>query len=133
MSPDEAEPPQCILIVDDDETILRILARILKQHGYETDTAESGRKALDKSATKLYIAAVIDMRLGDMNGLDLLEPLRTISPKMTKIMLTGHPSDEDRVRALERGANFYLAKPIKAELLIKIIDGKLKKEKPKLA
>ena len=119
--------------MDDDETILRILARILQQHGYETDTAESGRKALDRSATKLYIAAVIDMRLGDMNGLDLLEPLRTISPKMTMIMLTGHPSDEDRVRALERGADFYLAKPIKAELLIKIIDGKLKKEKPKLA
>jgi DNA-binding response OmpR family regulator len=117
---------QHILIIDDDNTLLRIMAKIFQKQGYIVNTAQNGLEALSKLEGKSYAAALIDVKLPDMNGLDLLNRLRTIAPGMTKIILTGYPSDEDRVRALDQGADYYLAKPIKPEILVEIIRTKLK-------
>jgi two-component system response regulator HydG len=117
---------QRILIIDDDDTLLRIMTRIFQKKGYTVNTAQSGLEALSKLEAKSYAAALIDVKLPDMNGLDLLNRLRTIAPSMIKIILTGYPSDEDRVRALDRGADYYLAKPVKPEILVEIIGTKLK-------
>jgi len=123
-----SETTQRILIVDDDPLVLQILSKILQKTGCTVETAKTGQEALEKLHIKPYTVAVIDVRLQDMNGLDLLNEAQAIAPDMTKIILTGYPSNEDRTRALEQGANFYLSKPIRSEKLIEIVESALKKD-----
>jgi DNA-binding response OmpR family regulator len=120
-----------ILIIDDDKTILKILSKILLKEGYAVNTAETGQEALKKIETKQYDAAVIDVKLQDANGIDLLTQIQSIAPSMVKIMLTGYPSDEDRTKAFAQGADDYLAKPVRSEKLIEIIESKLKQDSRK--
>jgi CheY-like chemotaxis protein len=117
---------QKILIVDDDKFVLQILTKILEKAGCSVTAVETGQEALTKLQTQTYDAAIIDVRLQDTNGLDLLNRIEKIAPDMTKIMLTGYPSDQDRIRALQQGADYYLAKPIKSETLIEIIERRCK-------
>jgi DNA-binding response OmpR family regulator len=118
-----------VLIIDDDKSILNILSKILEKKGFKVDTAQSGQEAMRKLAAKTYSVALLDVRLQDTNGLDLLIKIQKIAPKMRKILLTGYPSDEDRIKALERGADYYLAKPVDSEKLIEIIRDKTRKDK----
>ncbi len=120
-------PKSCpdVLIIDDDQVVLQIFAKILRKEGYNVDTAETGQEALEKLENKTYDIALIDVRLQDMNGIDLLEQIQKTVPNMKKIMLTGYPSNEDRTRALELGASEYLAKPVKSQELIAAIECEL--------
>ena len=117
-----------VLIIDDDKSILNILSKILGKSGFIVDTANSGQEAMNKLTIKNYSIALIDVKLQDTNGLDLLNQIREIAPKMVKIILTGYPSDEDRIKAFERGADYYLAKPVSPEKLVQIIRDKTKKD-----
>jgi len=119
------EQKKTILIVDDDKSILRTFTRILQKEGYNTDAAETGKEAIEKTRTQFYDVALIDIRLPDMDGTDLLPRLVTIAPKTMKIMITGFPSLEDGVKALDEGADAYLVKPVKPEELLKIIKEKM--------
>ena len=116
---------QNVLVIDDDQIVLQILAKILRREGYNVDTAETGREAMEKLQNKTYHIAIIDVRLQDINGIDLLAHIQKTVPNMKKIMLTGYPSNEDKTRALELGANEYLAKPVKSEELINAIECEL--------
>ncbi len=116
-----------VLIIDDDQSILSILSKILNKNGFIVETAETGQEAIEKLRTKTYSAALIDVKLQDMNGLDLLNRIQDIAPTMVKIVLTGYPSDLDRAKAIERGAHYYLAKPVSPEKLVKIIRDQTKK------
>jgi len=114
-----------ILIVDDDKSVLNIFSRILQKQGYDTDTAETGQEAMEKIKTKKYQLALIDVKLPDTNGVDLLTRMHQTEPNMVKIAVTGFPSLEDANRIIDRGAAAYLVKPVKAEELVKIIAEKL--------
>ncbi|HEY4675008.1 MAG TPA: response regulator [Candidatus Bathyarchaeia archaeon] len=114
-----------ILIIDDDKSIQQIFARILKKQGYDTDNAETGQEALEKLRARKYSLALIDIKLPDTNGTDLITRIHAIDPSMIKIAITGFPSIEDATRVIDRGASAYLVKPVKAEELIKIISEKL--------
>jgi len=116
---------QNVLVIDDDQIVLQILAKILRKEGYNVDTAETGCEAMEKLQNKTYHIAIIDVRLQDINGIDLLAQIQKTVPNMKKIMLTGYPSNEDKTRALELGANEYLAKPVKSEELIAAIECEL--------
>lgn len=115
-----------ILIIDDDKYILNIFSRILQKQGYNVDIAETGQEALEKIDTKEYNLALIDVKLPDTNGTDLLAKIHTIKPEMMKIAITGFPSLEDANKVMDQGATAYLVKPVKSEELVKIIAQKLK-------
>jgi len=117
-----------ILIIDDDKSILNIFTRILEKQGYTTDTAETGQEALEKIETRSYDLALVDIKLPDTNGTDLLARINQTRPNMVKIAITGFPSLEDASKVLDRGAAAYLVKPVKSEELISIIAQKLKKQ-----
>jgi len=117
-----------ILIIDDDKSILNIFTRILEKQGYTTDTAETGQEALEKIETRSYDLALVDIKLPDTNGTDLLARINQTRPNMVKIAITGFPSLEDASKVLDRGAAAYLVKPVKSEELISIIAEKLKKQ-----
>jgi len=128
MSTDKADATE-IIIIDDDKSVLQVLSKILQKAGYGVDVAETGHEALDKLQTHAYAIALLDVRLQDTSGLDLLTKMRDIAPNMTRIMLTGYPSEEDRIRAMQQGADDYLAKPIKSEKLIELVDTKLRRSR----
>ena len=115
-----------ILVIDDDKSILRTFTRILQKNGYEIDIAETGREALEKTETNCYDLALIDIRLPDMDGTDLLAKMQKTMRDGVKIMITGFPSLENGVKALDEGADAYLVKPVKPEELLALIEEKLK-------
>ena len=114
-----------VLVVDDDRAILRTFSRILKKAGFSTETADSGKEALEKIQTQTYDIALIDMILGDSNGLDLLPKIEESSPKTLKIMITGADSEEKRSEACKNGADAYLTKPVSPETLLAVFTKKL--------
>lgn len=117
---------KAILVIDDDKSILRVFSRILQKAGYVVDTVETGKEALAKMQASFFAAALIDMRLPDMDGTDLLLQIRDKGFKMVKILVTGFPDLENGVKATDYGADAYLVKPIKPELLLTVLTEKLK-------
>jgi DNA-binding NtrC family response regulator len=117
-----------ILIVEDDTNIRETLSTILQQKGYNTDTAKNGQEALQKSQTKFFNMALLDIKLPDMEGTKLLTTMHETLPKMMKIMITGYPSLENAVEALNQGADAYIIKPVKPEKLLALIEEKLEKQ-----
>ena len=123
-------PKRTMLVVDDDRAILKVFSRIFEKNGYSVATAETGREAAEKLETHNYDAALLDLRLPDMSGADLLPRMREISPKMVKIIITGMP--EDNSDEVERsGADAFLSKPVEPEFLLNVLDIKLREKKPK--
>jgi DNA-binding response OmpR family regulator len=115
-----------ILVVDDDKSILRTFTRILQKNGYKIDTAETGREAIERADKKHYDLALVDIRLPDMDGTNLLAKIKKQLKNTIKIMITGFPSLESGVKALDEGADAYLVKPVKPEELLMLIKEKLK-------
>ena len=118
-----------ILIVEDDTNIRKTLNTILQRKGYSTDTAENGREAIQKSKAKFFNLALLDIKLPDIEGTKLLTTMHENLPKMVKIMITGYPSLENTVEAVNLGAHAYIIKPVKPEKLIKLIEEKLEEQR----
>ena len=119
---------QKILIVDDDKNICTALSLILEDEGYEVDTAETGREALDKTNSKIYNVILLDFRLPDTEGTQLLLRIKDTVPKMRKIMLTGFPSMSNAVDSVNFGADAFVVKPCETSDLICKIREQLKKQ-----
>jgi DNA-binding response OmpR family regulator len=117
-----------ILIVDDDETILRSLESIFELEGYAVDTAETGWQAIEKSRIRIFNLALLDIKLPDMEGTELLTKMHGTMPRMMKIMLTGYPSLENAVKSLNLGADAYAMKPVDPEKLLKVVKAKLREQ-----
>jgi two-component system cell cycle response regulator len=118
-----------ILIVEDDENIRKTMKNILQQKGYETDTAKTGQEAEQKAKANFYNLALLDIKLPDMDGTQLLAKLHENTPKMVKIMVTGYPSLENAMEALNQGADAYVTKPVKPAKLLALIKEKLEEQR----
>jgi DNA-binding NtrC family response regulator len=121
-----------ILIVDDDPSIRKVLAAILEEKGYKVDMVDSGQKAIRKSKTTFYNLALIDIRLPDMEGTQLLSLLKQTLPGMAKVMITGYPSLQNAVEALNKGANAYIIKPLDIDNALSVIENLLQKQQEAL-
>ncbi len=115
-----------ILVIDDDKSILRTFTRILEKAGYKIDVAETGKEALEKAEKVKFDLALVDVRLPDTDGTDLLFKLQESMPSAVKIVITGFPSLEVGVKALDAGADAYLVKPVKPEELLMLVREKLR-------
>lgn len=103
-----------LLLVDDDEPFLRRLAKAMEKRGFEIETADSvaGGKAIATARPPAY--AVVDLRLEDGNGLDVVEILRERRPDARVVVLTGYGAIATAVAAVKIGATDYLSKPADA-------------------
>jgi two-component system response regulator RegA len=123
----EMPAERSLLIVEDDKSFLQRLARAMETRGFEVATAESvadGMLQVERSAPAY---AVVDMRLGDGNGLDVVSALKKRRPDARAIVLTGYGNIASAVNAVKLGAVDYLAKPADADDVIAAllaIDGK---------
>jgi two-component system response regulator RegA len=104
-----------LLIVDDDKAFLQRLARAMEKRGFITETAESVAEARAKVEATNPQFAVVDMRLEDGNGLDVIEMIRGRRPEARAIILTGYGNIATAVTAVKLGAIDYLSKPADAD------------------
>jgi len=118
-----------ILVVNDDESVRRVLVTILEEEGYTVDTAKNGREAIKKSKIKFYNLALIDIRLIDMEGTKLLTKVKDTTPKMRKIIITGYPSLQNAIESVNKGADAYILKPLDMDKVLETIKDQLKKQK----
>ena len=118
-----------ILVIDDDKAVRKSHEAMLKANGYDVDVAETGIEAIKKSKAKLYNLALVDLRLPDMDGIELLTSMREAVPKTVKIIITGYPSQENAIEAVNRGADGYIVKPYSMEELLRKIKEQLQKQK----
>ena len=121
-----------ILVVDDDEGIRKTLSAILQDEGYEVDTAESGKEAILKSNAGFYNLALIDVRLLDMQGTELLTRIKDTVPRMRKIIITGYPTVHNAMEAVNRNADAYLIKPFDMGKLLFVIKDQLRKQEEEM-
>jgi DNA-binding NtrC family response regulator len=122
------ETPARILIIDDDENIRTVLQAILEDEGYVIETADTARKGIEKSEKAFYNLALIDVRLPDMEGIELLTKLHETKPKMRKIIVTGFPTMQNAVAALNKGADGFVLKPFDVEKILVTIKEQLIKQ-----
>jgi two-component system response regulator PilR (NtrC family) len=115
-----------ILIIDDDENIRKVLQTILEDEGYFTETVETAKKGIERSEKEFYNLALIDVRLPDMEGIELLTKLQETKPKMRKIIVTGYPTLQNAVAAVNKGADAYVMKPFDVEKILLTIRDQLK-------
>jgi two-component system, response regulator RegA len=112
---DVPDGDRTLLIVDDDKPFLTRLARAMESRGYTVDTAESVEEATAKARARAPAFAVVDMRLGDGNGLDVVAAIREKRADARAIILTGYGNIATAVTAVKLGAIDYLAKPADAD------------------
>ncbi len=117
-----------ILIVEDDPSLRKVWKVFFENKGYIVETAENGKNAIQKSMLKFYNVALIDIKLGDIEGTEVLTSMHKKWPKMVKIIVTGYPSLRNAVKSLNYGAHAYLIKPFKPEKLMAIIEEKLEEQ-----
>jgi DNA-binding response OmpR family regulator len=118
-----------ILILDDEVAVLRIFERILRHDGYQVVTAASGEAALAAITEREFDLALLDLRLKDMSGLDVLEQLRQRWPTIPVIIVTAHGSLETSIQALRQGVHDYLLKPCGADELRQSVQAALTKQR----
>jgi len=108
-------PDATLLLVDDDKPFLTRLARAMEARGFAVDTAESVEEAVGKARANAPAYAVVDMRLGDGNGLDVVAAIRESRDDARTVILTGYGNIATAVTAVKLGAIDYLSKPADAD------------------
>ncbi|ACN99180.1 sigma-54 dependent transcriptional regulator/response regulator [Sulfurihydrogenibium azorense Az-Fu1] len=110
-----------VLLIDDEESILKIIKTVLTKEGYEVDTAKSKSEALTKLTTNIYNLILSDYLLEDGTGIEILEDFRKKDSITPFIIITAYGSINGAVEAVKKGANHYIPKPIDTDNLIKLI------------
>ena len=100
-----------ILVVDDELSMRELLELLLEREGYQVSCAESGKKALSLLGKKHYDLILCDIRLGDINGIDVLENAKQTNPDVVVIMISAYSTTENAVQAMNTGAYDYVPKP----------------------
>lgn len=121
-----AEPVR-LLLVDDEVGYLEVLSKRLSRRGFEVTAARSGAEAIRALRDRDYDLAVVDLKMEDIDGIELLKILRQMLPGLKVIMLTGHGSERAARDGLSQGAFDYLMKPVDLELLVERIHAALQR------
>ncbi|MFH1991479.1 MAG: sigma-54 dependent transcriptional regulator [Pseudomonadota bacterium] len=109
---------ETVLIVDDEKNYPPILSAVLEEEGFETLTANSGQEALDILKHSDVDLVLTDMKMPAMNGIELLEHIKTEDPELPVIMMTAHGTVDKAVEAMQKGAYNYVLKPFDNERLV---------------
>jgi DNA-binding NtrC family response regulator len=118
-----------ILFVDDDRAILEIVREYLTETGYQVDVVDNGLTALERIKENPYHIVFTDIKMPDIDGLELLSAIKEYRPETEVIIVTGHGSMESAIQAMKYGSYDYLQKPFKLDVLKIIIDRILDEKK----
>ena len=112
-----------ILIVEDEKVIREFLSKLLVSLNYQVDSACDGLEAIKKIEKNEYSIILSDVKMPNMDGVELLKKVKEINKKIEVILITGFPNIEDAEKSIQLGAYAYTKKPIKIKSLIKLLDG----------
>lgn len=112
---------QKILVVEDDKDMRRMIHSILKEEGYKIDKAYNGRHAINKIKSKNYNMVLLDYKLPDMDGLNVLKEIRTMKKSLPVIMISAYGSPSVKLTAKKLGVYRFFDKPFDLKRLVKII------------
>ncbi|HUA78849.1 MAG TPA: response regulator transcription factor [Dyella sp.] len=121
MSPNPTGGARPLLVVDDDATFVRVLTRALTSRGFEVISAVNADEARALTRRHQPKHCVLDLKLGEENGLRLIPELHELVPDMRILLLTGYASIATAVEAIKRGAHDYLAKPVDADAVVRAL------------
>ncbi len=120
---------ESILIIDDDQSICRSLAHIFGKKGYETETTGTGRGALEKAKERFFNVALLDIKLPDIEGVELIEPLKEMYLDIVVIITTAYATLENTIAALNRGAAAYIMKPLNMDEMLAKVEELLERQR----
>jgi DNA-binding NtrC family response regulator len=112
------EQPIKVLLVDDEIAYVTILAKRLAKRNFDVATAFSGTEGIQAARRHEFDVAVLDLKMEDMDGIEVLKIFKKVIPEMAVIMLTGHGSEQAAREGIEFGAFDYLTKPCELEQLV---------------
>ena len=124
----EPTEPVRLLLVDDEVGYLEVLSKRLTRRGYRVTTASSGTEAIRALRQWEFDLAVVDLKMEDMDGIEVLKVFKKMDPSLRVIMLTGHGSERAARDGISQGAFDYLIKPVGLERLIETISAALASE-----
>ncbi len=110
-----------ILIIDDHPAMRTTLKDILEEEGYDVNTASTGIQGIELSGKKNYDLFLVDVRLPDLNGVDVFKKIKSLIKNPRAIMMTAYSMDELKAEALKEGALAFLQKPLDIETVLSII------------
>ncbi len=110
-----------VLIVDDDSTLRELLSETIHGMGYMVDTAENGEDALNKLKRDKYDLVVSDLKMPGMDGLKLLDHIKSLDSNILVIIITAYATLESAVKAIEKGAYDYIAKPFRLDEFVVVV------------
>jgi DNA-binding response OmpR family regulator len=113
--------PISILAVDDEQNLLELLLTVLGKRGFKVKTALNGIEALKLLDQENFQLALLDLKMGPVNGVELLKEIKGRRPIIKVIMMTAYPTNETRIKASENGASAYLTKPVDIQKLVDTI------------
>jgi DNA-binding NtrC family response regulator len=111
-----------VLIIDDERPVLMTLEALLKRHGYEVDTAPTATQGLKVLKSKSPTLVLLDLRLPDADGLEMLDRIKTELPEVRVIILTAHDSLHNAIESIKRGAYHFISKPYAPEELLSLVE-----------
>jgi DNA-binding NtrC family response regulator len=118
-----------ILVVDDEPEPRETLQSIISEKGYHVETAATGQEALEKARRRFFHLAILDVRLPDMNGTELLVLLKERQPDTVCIVVTGYASLQTSIRAVNGGAFAYMLKPLDIDYLLTAMEQALDRQR----
>ncbi|MFA5143722.1 MAG: ATP-binding protein [Candidatus Omnitrophota bacterium] len=118
-----------ILIIDDDPDARRTLGKILNAKGFEIEEAGTGAEAIRSCGGKFFNLALIDVRLPDTSGLEVLKAVHGINEDTIAIMMTGYASLDSSIEAMNKGAYSYITKPVNMDAVLVVIEKGLEKQR----
>jgi len=114
------------LVMEDERSVAKGLEMVLTEEGYLVDLAPTGRDALDIFASKPLDLLVADLRLPDINGMDVIQAVKTKQPNISVVVITGYANINSAVEAMKLGAFDYLPKPFTDDEIRSAVEGALK-------
>src|SRR2546428_958226 len=117
-----------VLIIDDERPVLMTLEALLKRHGYQVDTAPTAAQGLKVLKSKSPTLVLLDLKLPDADGLEMLERIKSELPKVQVIILTAHDSLHNAIESIKRGAYHFISKPYAPEELLSLVEKALEKQ-----
>lgn len=128
MTEESKNSPISLLLIDDEQEFVNVLSKRLAKRNILTTKAYSGKEGIHALRDQHFDVAVLDLKMGDIDGIEVLKILKIMDPQMPVIMLTGHGSQEAAHDGLEAGAFDYLTKPYDLHELVGKIFSAVKRE-----
>jgi DNA-binding NtrC family response regulator len=119
-----------ILVIDDELTVCKSCQKILDQDGYDVNIALGGYEGLESLRKKAFDLAIVDLKMPDIDGMRVVETIKTEQPSTEVIIMTGYSTVASAVKGMKLGAADYIAKPFTPDEMIMAVKKTLKQQKP---